>query len=94
MVFITAVALTAIVITVVNNNNEKEEYKFDDGTYYQETKQDAKTGYIAVTAPIGAKVPTLPSDNTSIFTIYPNRIMGILFMSLLSIRDHKFPAFS
>ena len=64
--FITTVAVTAIVVTVVNNNNEEEEYKYDDGTYYKETTQDGQTGYVAVPAPIGAKVPTLPSDNTEI----------------------------
>ena len=64
--FVTTVAVTAIIVTAVNENNEEEEYQYDDGTYYKETNQDGQTGYVAVPAPIGAKVPTLPSDNTEI----------------------------
>jgi hypothetical protein len=59
-------AVTAIVVTVVNKNNQKQQYQYDNGTYYQETQQDGQTAYVVVPAPIGAKVPTLPSDNTPI----------------------------
>jgi hypothetical protein len=64
--FITTIAVTAIVVSVIDNNKKKQEYKYDNGTYYQESTQDGKTGYVAVAAPIGAKVPTLPDDNTEI----------------------------
>jgi len=64
--FVATVAVTAIVVSVVNKNNEKEEYKYDDGTYYKESSQNGQQGYVAVPAPIGVKVPTLPSDNTEI----------------------------
>lgn len=62
--FVATVAVTAIVVSVVNKNNQKETYKYDDGTYYKESSQNGQKGYVAVPAPIGAKVPTLPSDNT------------------------------
>ncbi len=64
--FITTIAVTAIVVSVVNKNNEKEQYKYDDGTYYKESTQDGQKGYVAVPAPIGARVPILPDDNTEI----------------------------
>lgn len=63
---VTVLAVTAIVVTVVNSNNQKQQYQYDNGTYYQETQQDGQTAYVVVPAPIGAKVPTLPSDNTQI----------------------------
>lgn len=64
--FVTTLAVTAIVVTVVNKNKQKEQYKYDNGTYYKESSQNGQKGYVAVPAPIGAKVPTLPSDNTQI----------------------------
>ncbi len=60
--FITALAVTAIVVTVSNASTSKTYY--DNGTYYQEKAQDGKSGYVAVPAPIGAKVPKLPDGNT------------------------------
>ena len=63
---VTVLAVTAIVVTVVNNNNQKQQYQYDNGTYYQETQQDGQTAYVVVPAPIGAKVPTLPDDNSPI----------------------------
>ena len=64
--FITVMAVTAVVVTVVNNNNQKQQYQYNNGTYYQESTQNGQTGYVEVAAPIGAKVPTLPDDNTPI----------------------------
>ena len=61
-----ALAVTAIVVTVVNKNKQKQQYQYDNGTYYQETTQDGQTAYVVVPAPIGAKVPTLPSGNNQI----------------------------
>ena len=63
---VTVLAVTAIVVTVVNANNQKQQYQYDNGTYYQESQQDGQTTYVVVAAPIGAKVPTLPDDNTPI----------------------------
>ena len=54
--FVTALAVTAIVVSINNRN-----YHYDNGVYYQESTDDkGQTGYVAVTAPIGAKVPSLP----------------------------------
>jgi len=54
--FITALAVTAIVVSVSGNN-----YHYDNGVYYQESTNDSgEKGYVAVPAPIGAKVPSLP----------------------------------
>ena len=54
--FITAMAVTAIVVSVNNRN-----YHYDNGVYYEESTSDSgQKGYVAVPAPIGAKVPSLP----------------------------------
>ena len=57
--FLTALTVTAIVVSVNN-----QDYHYDNGVYYQETTNDSgEKGYVAVTAPIGAKVPSLPDGN-------------------------------
>lgn len=49
-------AVTAIVVSVNN-----QDYHYDNGVYYKESTDDqGQKGYVAVTAPIGAKVPSLP----------------------------------
>jgi hypothetical protein len=49
-------AVTAIVVSVNNRN-----YHYDNGVYYQESTNDqGEKGYVAIPAPIGAKVPSLP----------------------------------
>ena len=46
-----------------NNRN----YHYDTGVYYEESTNDSgQKGYVAVPAPIGAKVPSLPEGNTAI----------------------------
>ena len=54
--FITAMAVTAIVVSASDNH----QYHYDNGTYYKESDQDGQSGYVVVPAPIGAKVPSLP----------------------------------
>ena len=64
--FITAIATTAIIVSIVDSNNKKKDYYYDNGTYYEKSEQDGKSGYEAVPAPIGAKVPTLPDSSTQV----------------------------
>ncbi len=66
--FLTAMAVTAIVVSVSNSNKE---YYYDNGTYYEESDQDGQSGYVAVAAPIGATVPSLP-DSSSQITVGDN----------------------
>ena len=55
-------AVTAIVISVNNKN-----YQYDNGVYYEESTNDSgEKGYVAIPAPIGAKVPSLPEGNTPV----------------------------
>ncbi len=54
----TTIATTAIIVSVINDNNVKEEYNYDEGNFYVKTAD----GFVAVAPPIGAVVPTLPSD--------------------------------
>ena len=55
-------AVTAIVVSV-----NKQDYHYDNGVYYQESTNDSgETGYVAVPAPIGAKVPSLPEGYTPV----------------------------
>ena len=61
--FVAALATTAIVVSVANSNDQ---YYYDQGTYYQETEKDGQKGYVAVAAPIGATVPTLPDGNVEV----------------------------
>ena len=50
-VFVGALAATAIIVNVAD-----EPYRYDDGVWYL----PSNGGYTAVTAPIGATIPTLP----------------------------------
>ena len=60
--FLTTLAVTAIVVSAA-----EKDYYYDQGVYYQKsTKSDGTSGYVAVPAPIGAKVPTLPPGNTPV----------------------------
>jgi len=61
--FITALATTAIIVSVANSN---QTYQYDQGTYYQETDQNGQKGYEVVSAPIGARVPTLPDGSVEV----------------------------
>ena len=49
-------AVTAIVVSANNH-----QYHYDNGVYYEESTSDSgQQGYVAIPAPIGAKVPSLP----------------------------------
>ena len=62
--FLTTLAVTAVVVSVANSNKQ---YHYDQGVYYEKsTQSDGTAGYVAVQAPIGAKVPTLPPGNTPV----------------------------
>ena len=53
----TALAVTAIVV----NANDGKDYHYDNGVYYEKSTDDSgQSGYVAVAAPIGAKIPSLP----------------------------------
>ena len=54
--FITTMVTTAIVVSIVNDSNEKEDYHYDDGNYYIKTEN----GYEVVQAPVGATVEKIP----------------------------------
>jgi hypothetical protein len=58
-------ATTAIVVSIVNSSNSdskaeenKEEYHYENGTYYMKTED----GFVAVQAPVGAQVPEIPKE--------------------------------
>lgn len=55
--FVTTMATTAIIVSIVNDNS-KDEYHYDNGTYYLKTPD----GFVAVQAPIGAEVSSLPKE--------------------------------
>jgi hypothetical protein len=62
--FLTTLAVTAVVVSAANSNKQ---YYYDQGVYYEKSsKSDGTAGYVAVQAPIGAKVPTLPPGNTPV----------------------------
>jgi len=55
-------AVTAIVVTVAS-----KPYHYDNGVYYEESKDDSgKSGYVAIPAPIGAKIPSLPDGYSTV----------------------------
>jgi hypothetical protein len=55
-------ATTAIIVSIVNDNgndkDDKEEYHYENGTYYMKTED----GFVAVQAPVGAQVPEIPKE--------------------------------
>ena len=57
--FVATVAVTAIVVSVNNQN-----YYYDEGVYY-EPKDDGE-GYVVVEAPVGAAVSSLPKETEKI----------------------------
>jgi hypothetical protein len=47
---------TAIVVSIVNDSGQEEEYHYDEGNYYVKTDK----GYEVVQAPVGATVNNIP----------------------------------
>jgi len=60
--FITALAVTAIVVAIANSNDDSQQYYNDQGTYYQKSGD----GYKVVAAPVGAITQTLPDGYSTI----------------------------
>ena len=56
--FVATMATTAIIVSITNDDNEKEEYNYENGTYYMKTED----GFVAVQAPVGAEVPDIPKE--------------------------------
>lgn len=48
----------AIIVNLVNDCNYKEEYHYEEETYYKKTED----GFVAVQAPVGAEVPSIPDE--------------------------------
>ena len=55
--FITTMATTAIIVSIANDSSN-DEYHYDNGTYYLKTED----GFVAVQAPVGAEVPSIPQE--------------------------------
>jgi len=49
---------TAIVVSIVSDSGQQEEYHYDDGNYYIKTDK----GYEVVQAPVGATVNNIPES--------------------------------
>jgi hypothetical protein len=48
-------------VAIINDNNESkkdDEYHYENGTYYLKTED----GFVAVQAPVGAQVPSIPKE--------------------------------
>ena len=56
--FVTTIATTAIIVSIVNDSGDKEEYHYDEGNYYVKTED----GYEVVQAPVGATVDEIPKS--------------------------------
>jgi hypothetical protein len=53
-------ATTALIVSIPSDNNDdaKDEYHYENGTYYMKTED----GFVAVQAPVGAQVPEIPKE--------------------------------
>ena len=56
--FVTTLATTAIIVSIVDDSGNKEDYHYDDGNYYIKTEN----GYEVVQAPVGATVNSIPES--------------------------------
>ena len=56
--FTATIVTTAVIVAIVNDNDDKEEYHYDNGTYYLKTPE----GFVAVQAPVGAQVESIPKE--------------------------------
>ncbi len=55
---VTTMVQTAIIVSVINDAGQEQDYNYDDGNFYLKTEE----GFVAVAPPIGAVVPSVPSD--------------------------------
>jgi hypothetical protein len=55
---VSSVVETAIIVSAINDDGDKEDYSYDDGNFYLKTED----GFVSVAPPIGAVVPSVPKD--------------------------------